>query len=94
MVDEGGKPWLIEINSSPACDYSTEVTERYVRGGLVDLLKVVLDWEEERARGRGGERRVDTGGWTRLHRGPEMEKGDSGRGADLGLKGVAMSRRR
>ena len=27
MVDDQFRPWLIEINSSPACDYSTKVNE-------------------------------------------------------------------
>lgn len=27
MVDDQFRPWLIEINSSPACDYSTKVKE-------------------------------------------------------------------
>ncbi|CAM9937410.1 unnamed protein product, partial [Hapterophycus canaliculatus] len=48
MVDDQYKPWLIEINSSPACDYSTKVTEQYVQAALTDLLKVTVDlpaWE-------------------------------------------------
>eukprot|EP00752_Nemacystus_decipiens_P007052 g6322.t2 len=48
MVDDQYKPWLIEINSSPACDYSTKVTEQYVQAALTDLLKVTIDlpaWE-------------------------------------------------
>lgn len=48
MIDDAFMPWLIEINSSPACDYSTSVTEVYVKRALVDILKVVLDlraWE-------------------------------------------------
>ncbi|CAM9837155.1 unnamed protein product, partial [Choristocarpus tenellus] len=48
MVDDLYKPWLIEINSSPACDYSTKVTENYVQRALTDLLKVTIDlpaWE-------------------------------------------------
>ncbi|KAH8058683.1 hypothetical protein JL722_5912 [Aureococcus anophagefferens] len=40
MIDGELNPWLIEVNSSPACDYSTKVTERYVQKALVDVLKV------------------------------------------------------
>ena len=29
MVDDDYNAWLIEINSSPACDYSTKITSRY-----------------------------------------------------------------
>ncbi|KAJ1441486.1 tubulin-tyrosine ligase/Tubulin polyglutamylase, partial [Ochromonadaceae sp. CCMP2298] len=43
MIDDAYNAWLIEINSSPACDYSTPVTERYVQKALVELLAVVLD---------------------------------------------------
>lgn len=35
MVDDEYNAWLIEINSSPACDYSTKVTEVYVQKALV-----------------------------------------------------------
>ena len=31
MVDEDYNSWLIEINSSPAMDYSTPITERLVK---------------------------------------------------------------
>ena len=37
MVDDDYNAWLIEINSSPACDYSTKVTEVYVQKALVRM---------------------------------------------------------
>eukprot|EP01052_Picozoa_sp_SAG31_P020555 SAG31_NODE_1550_length_7909_cov_4.107554_7_plen_500_part_00 len=45
FIDETYHPWLIEINSSPAVDYSTEVTEAYCSRGMVDGCKVALDWK-------------------------------------------------
>lgn len=42
MIDSQLKPWLIEINSCPAMDYSTKVTEELVPRVLEDILKVVL----------------------------------------------------
>ena len=45
FIDEAYKPWLIEINSSPAVDYSTEVTEAYCSAGLVDSVRVALEWK-------------------------------------------------
>ena len=38
MVDDEYNAWLIEINSSPACDYSTKVTEVYVQKALVTTI--------------------------------------------------------
>jgi len=46
MVDQNFNIWLIEVNSSPAMDYSTKVTTRLVKMVLKDTLKVVLDWRE------------------------------------------------
>mmetsp|Transcript_19950 Transcript_19950/g.19988 ORF Transcript_19950/g.19988 Transcript_19950/m.19988 type:complete len:90 (-) Transcript_19950:2-271(-) len=43
MIDENLQPWLIEINSSPAMDYSTPVTEVLVKEVLRDAVKVVID---------------------------------------------------
>lgn len=31
MIDDLLNPWLIEINTSPAMDYSTPVTQRLVK---------------------------------------------------------------
>ena len=42
MFDDNIHPWLIEINSSPACDYSTNVTEEFVKQALPGIVRVVL----------------------------------------------------
>ena len=42
MVDDEYNAWLIEINSSPACDYSTKVTEVYVQKALVTTIFFVI----------------------------------------------------
>lgn len=44
MVDDDLNCWLIEVNSSPAMDYSTHVTERLVKMVLEDTVKVVVDY--------------------------------------------------
>lgn len=43
MVDDEFNCWLIEVNSSPAMDYSTPTTERLVKMVLEDTIKVVVD---------------------------------------------------
>jgi hypothetical protein len=45
MVDEEFNVWLIEVNSSPAMDYSTQVTEVLVKKCLEDTVKVMVDYE-------------------------------------------------
>jgi len=51
MVGEGasGRPeaWLIEVNSSPACDYSTPVTTPLVKQVMEDIAKVMVDLKED-----------------------------------------------
>jgi len=46
MVDDNFNTWLIEVNSSPAMDYSTKVTTRLVKMVLKDTAKVIVDWRE------------------------------------------------
>lgn len=91
MVDDNYNTWLIEINSSPACDYSTPVTERYVQKALVELLKVTLDmreWEAKSKKKRGD--KPDTGGWSCIHKGPLLEMPTAAFGADMSLKGDGL----
>ena len=71
MIDKNFRPWLIEVNSSPACDYSTAVTERYVKKALVDILKVTIDKREWERTPVGDA--PDTGGWQLAHKGPFVE---------------------
>jgi len=56
MVDDDFNMWLIEVNSSPAMDYSTTVTERLVKLVLEDTVKVVVDYATAKKKSK-----VDTG---------------------------------
>lgn len=88
MVDDEYNAWLIEINSSPACDYSTPTTERYVQKALVELLSVVLDvreWEAQPKKTRGP--CPDTGGWEKIYQGPLLEMPVGAFGTEMSLKG-------
>ena len=88
MVDDEFNAWLIEINSSPACDYSTSTTERYVQKALVELLTVVLDtreWAEQPRKERGP--KPDTGGWECIYQGPLLDMPMGAFGTDMSLKG-------
>ena len=71
MVDEDFNCWLIEINSSPAMDYSTHVTERLVKMVLEDTIKVVVDYagapEKKKKRGE-----VDTGLFEMVYKAKRM----------------------
>ena len=58
MIDEEFNCWLIEVNSSPAMDYSTAVTERLVKLVLEDTVKVVVDYAQALPKKKP---KVDTG---------------------------------
>lgn len=89
MVDDTCKPWLIEINSAPACDYSTAVTESFVRRALVDILKVTFDHAEWSP--SSGREAPDTGGWKQIYVGPLMETPVAAfGGADIVCRGATI----
>jgi len=60
MMDDNFNTWLIEVNSSPAMDYSTKVTTKLVKMVLKDTAKVIVDWKEA---SRKKKRKIDTGGF-------------------------------
>jgi tubulin monoglycylase TTLL3/8 len=63
MLDDNLTPWLIEINSSPAMDYSTTVTKVLVKQVLADCIKVLVDFKLSRKKSQ-----VDTGNFTCIHK--------------------------
>jgi hypothetical protein len=94
MIDNEYNSWLIEINSSPACDYSTKTTERYVQKALVELLSVVIDtrkWESSSKKSRG--EKPDTGGWGLLCKGPTMGTPLAAFGTEMCLKGESLKKK-
>jgi hypothetical protein len=91
MVDDNYNAWLIEINSSPACDYSTPITERYVKKALVELLSVVLDmrkWENTKSKKKRG-KKPNTGGWQCIHKGEQFDMPTAAFGIDMAVRGDA-----
>ena len=48
MIDEDLNVYLIEVNSSPALDYSTKITEMLVKDMIKDLIELVIDNENAR----------------------------------------------
>jgi tubulin monoglycylase TTLL3/8 len=50
MIDDRLNPWLIEVNSSPAMDYSTPVTEKLVKMVMEDIVKIVVDLRRKKSK--------------------------------------------
>lgn len=100
MIDTDLTPWLIEVNSSPACDYSTPTAEKYVKTGLAGIIKVIVDHREYEQKKKSG---MTTGGampepdtdcWERIHKGEYIGKPVSSFGADFFVKGAKVQKTR
>ena len=48
MIDEDYNVYLIEVNASPALDYSTKITEKLVKSMVKDLIELVIDYNNAR----------------------------------------------
>jgi hypothetical protein len=49
MIDNDGKPWLLEINSAPGLGYtpySEEYLSKFLIGGIEDTVFAQIDGEE------------------------------------------------
>jgi len=68
MIDDNFNPWLIEINSSPAMDYSSAITEKLVKTVCEDTIKVIVDYGLAPKKKK---KSVDTGLFKQIHKAPK-----------------------
>ena len=87
MVDDEFNMWLIEVNSSPAMDYSTTVTEKLVKMVLEDTVKVVVDYPEAKKKSK-----CDTGNWECIYKAKRIiDKPMQSFGLNLVLEGKKIA---
>ena len=86
MIDEEFNCWLIEVNSSPAMDYSTAVTEKLVKQCLEDVCKVVVDYDGAKTAKK--KKKTDTGEFELIYKASRVvEKPLNSFGLNLEIKG-------
>jgi tubulin monoglycylase TTLL3/8 len=92
MLDEDANPWLIEVNSSPAMDYSTAVTEELVKEVLDDIVKVIADYHYASKKRKP---KVETGKWECIYRAKrEIQRPVNSFGLSLLCEGKAIKKTR
>ena len=89
MIDQDFNCWLIEVNSSPAMDYSTHVTEKLVKQCLEDTVKVIVDYEIPKT--QKGKSKVDTGEYELIYKACRLvEKPLNSFGLNMEIKGTKI----
>lgn len=87
-IDEQWGVWLIEINSSPSFDFSSDVTERLVKMASEDYIKVIVDYGGAKREDRPG---VDTGKFQCIYKSPIcMGNAKEAMGVNLALTGKGI----
>ena len=81
MLTTDLRPWLLEINSSPALGATTSITSRLCSAVLEDVIKVTVD--------RARNRTADTGGWEMVYRQPAVAQPQYS-GISLTVQGTKM----
>lgn len=90
MIDENLNTWLIEVNSSPAMDYSTAVTERLVKMVSEDTIKVIADYGMASEKKR---KKVDTGLYECIYKAKRIvDKPMGSFGLNLEIKGKGIQK--
>jgi len=87
MLADDNSVYLIEVNSSPAMDYSTRVTAPLVRQVMEDVAKVIVDLPANENPGDS----PDTGSWVKLDTGSLPTVTRAMVGARLDVVGKAMN---
>jgi tubulin monoglycylase TTLL3/8 len=88
MLSDDLTPWLIEVNSSPAMDYSTDVTKELVKEVMEDAVKILVDYHFAKKKAR-----VDTGHFSLLHKAKRaVERPSNSFGLNLLLEGKGLRR--
>ncbi len=78
MIDTDMNVWLIEINSSPCMEYSTDITKQLVKSVMSDTIKVILDYIPSKDKTN-----IDTGLWKIVHKGKYIDSGNTQPGLNL-----------
>ena len=92
MIDDEFNCWLIEVNSSPAMDYSTHITEKLVKVCLEDILKVIIDYHS--APTAKAKKAVDTGEFELIYKANRVvDKPMHSFGLNLEIKGSKINER-
>lgn len=90
MIDTDLAVWLIEVNSSPAMDYSTYVTEKLVKQCLEDCCKVIIDYADAPTEKK--KKKVDTGEFELIYKASQMvEKPLNSFGLNLEINGSQIN---
>jgi len=93
MIDAEFNVWLIEVNSSPAMDYSTHITEKLVKQCLEDTVKVIVDYEIPKT--AKAKLKVDTGEYELIYQAKRfVEKPLNSFGLNIDIKGKKIPENR